>query len=154
MRKSESDRRKRAFEDGLLSSPPGTILPSQFFKLVGAQTFSSEQRLLLAVLADAINVLSDYLASPNPLKRKSFHEASSWVFTRCLTSPLSFDHVCDALGMDFKSLRKRLSGLVSEGGSSLLRLRPKETIRMQGPTPNRVRRDRRRAHQGRNAGAY
>ena len=146
--------RKMALEDGLLSSPPDIILPSQFFKLVGAQTFSSEQRLLLAVLADAINVLGDYLASPNPLKRKSFYEASSWVFAPGITSPLSFDHVCDALGMDVKSARKRLSGLVSEGGSSLLRLRPKETTRKQGPTPDRVRRDRRRAHQGRNAGAY
>jgi len=154
MSKSESDRSERAFEDGVWSSFPDTILPSQFFESVGAQTFSSEQRLMIAILADALNVLSDYQVSPNPLKRKSFNEASSWVFARGITSLLSFDHVCDALGMDVESLRKRLSGLVSEGGSGLLRLRPKETIRMQGPTPNRVRRRRRRAHQGRSARAY
>jgi|SRR5208282_475579 len=149
-----SGSRKVAFEDGLVSSPPGTILPSQFFELVGAQTFSSEQRLMLAILADAINVLSDYRVSPNPCKRRSFNEASRWVFARGITSALSFDHVCEALGMDVESLRKRLSGLFSERGSTLLRLKPKQTTRMQGPTPNRVRRGRRRAHQGRIARAY
>src|SRR6266851_7305279 len=38
-----------------LSRIPDAILPSQFFESVGARTFSSEQRLMLAVLADAIS---------------------------------------------------------------------------------------------------
>ena len=41
-----------------LSRIPDTILPSQFFASIGARTFSSEQRLMLAVLADAINVFA------------------------------------------------------------------------------------------------
>src|SRR5208282_4241793 len=141
--------RKMALEDGLLSSPPDTILPSQFFELVGAQSFSGEQRLMLAILADALNVLSGYRASPNPLKRKSFNEARRWVFARGITSPLSFNHVCDGLGMNVESLRKRLSGLFSGRGSTLLRLKPKQTTRMQGLTVNSVRRERRRPRQGR-----
>jgi hypothetical protein len=129
-------------------------LPSQFFELVGAQTFSSEQRLMLAILADAINVLSDYRVSPNLRKRNSFNEASSWIFARGMTSPLSFDHVCDALGVDAESLRKRLSDLVSKHGSTLLRLRLKEAGRIQCLTVNRVRRARRRAHQSRTSRAF
>src|SRR5713101_5960993 len=137
--------KKVASEDDLLSPLPDVLLPSQFFELVGAQTFSSEQRLMLAILADAINVLGS-ADSSNLRKRKSFNEASSWVFANGMTSPLSFDHVCNALGMDAGSLRRRLSELVSENGGTLLRLRLKEASRMQRLTVNRVRRSRRRAH--------
>jgi hypothetical protein len=134
---------KVASEDDLLSPLPDVILPSQFFELVGAKAFSSEQRLMLAVLIDAINVLGDYRVSPNQRKRKSFNEASYWVFARGITSPLSFDHVCDALSVDAERLRKRLSRLRSEHSDTLLRLRVKTGGRMQCVTVNRVRRTRR-----------
>src|SRR6266481_928510 len=140
-----NDSIKAASEDDLLSPLPDVLLPSQFFELVSARTFSSEQRLMLAVLADAVNVLGS-TDSSNLRKRKSFNEASSWVFANGMTSPLSFDHVCNALGVDIESLRRRLSELVSEHGGSLLRLRLKEASRMLRPTVIRVRRSRRRAH--------
>src|SRR5216684_5662970 len=142
----QNDSRKEAFEDGLLNPLPDVLLPSQFFESVGAQTFSCEQRLMLAVLADAINVLGS-TDSSNLRKRNSFNEAWSWVFTKSITSSLSFDHVCDALGVDAESLRRRLSELVSEHGGSLLRLRLKEASRMQRPTLIRDRRSRLRVHQ-------
>jgi hypothetical protein len=41
--------------DGDLTS--AALLPSQYFGSIGARTFSSEQRLMLAVLVDAINQL-------------------------------------------------------------------------------------------------
>ena len=125
-------------------SIPDTILPSQFFESVGARTFSSEQRLMLAVLTDAINLLGS--TSSSNLRRRSYNEAWSWVFAKRITSSLSFDHVCDALGVDAEGLRKRLSVLVSEHGGSLLRLRLKQASRMQRPTVIRVRGSRCRAH--------
>ena len=140
-----NDSRKAASEDDPLSPLPDVLLPSQFFESVSAHPFSSVQRLMLAILADAINVLGSRDSS-NLGKRKSFNEASSWVFANGITSPLSFDHVCNALGVDIESLRRRLSELVSEHGSSLLRLRLKEASRMQRPTVIRVRGSRRRAH--------
>ncbi len=127
-----------------LSHIPDTILPSQFFESVGARTFSSEQRLMLAVLADAINLLGS--SDSSKLRRRSYNEAWLWVFAKRITSSLSFDHVCDALGINAESLRRRLSELVSERGGSLLRLRLKEASRMQRPSVIRVRRSRRRAH--------
>jgi hypothetical protein len=117
-------------------SIPDTILPSQFFESVGAQTFSSEKRLMLAVLADAINLLR----SSNLRRRNSFNEAWSWVFANRITTALSFDHVCDVLGLDAESLRRRLSESVSEHGTNFRRLRFSETGRRHGPTVNRVRR--------------
>src|SRR5258708_37578979 len=140
--------RKGSSEADLRSPLQDVLMPSQFFELVGSQTFSSEQRLMLAVLADAINVLGS-VDSSNLRKRDSFNEASSWVFSNGITSPLSYDHVCNALGVDAESLRRRLSELVSEHGGTLLRLRLKEASRMQRLTVNRVRQRKPRAHQGR-----
>ncbi len=140
----QSDSRKEAFDNGRLNPLPDVLLPSQFFESVGARTFSSEQRLMLAVLADAINLLGS--TDSLNLRRRSYNEAWSWVFAKRITSSLSFDHVCDALGINAESLRRRLSELVSEHGGSLLRLRLKEASRMQRPTVIRVRGSRRRAH--------
>ena len=109
---------------------------------------------MLAVLFDAINVLGDSRGSPTRRKRKSFYDASSWVFADGVTSALSFDHVCDALSVDAKGLRRRLSELLSQHNGTLLRLRLKEGGRMQRVTGERVRRSRRRALQGRSSGAY
>ena len=48
-------------------------------------------------------------SSTNRDKRQSFNEASFWIFAKVIfTSSLSFDHVCEALGLDAKSLRRRL----------------------------------------------
>ena len=80
-------------------------------------------------------------------KRNSFNEAWSWFFAKGASCPLSFDSVCDALGIDAKGLRWRLSELVAGRGGSPLRLRLKEASRMQRLTVNRVRRrDPRRVH--------
>ncbi len=94
---------------------------------------------MLAVLADAVNVLRGYRASPYRERRNPFKEALSWVFAkRGIISPLSFEHVCDALGMDAESLRRRLSELVSEHGRNSRKLRLKEIGRRANIT--RVRR--------------
>lgn len=126
---------------------PDVILRSQFFELVGTRALSSEQRLMLAVLADAINVVQEYSGSASLRKRNSFNEAWNWFFTKGVTCPLSFDNVCDALAMDAQGLRWRLSELVAGRGGTPLRLRLKEASRMQRLTVNRVRRrDPRRMH--------
>jgi hypothetical protein len=131
------------FQDDLLGSLPDVLLPSQFFEAAGAQTFSSEQRLMLAVLTDAINIMGEYRVSPNHLKRDAFDEASAWVFGNGMTGPMSFDHVCDALGVNAEALRKKLSKLDSQPGETLLRRRLKEGGRALCLTVNRIRRRRR-----------
>jgi hypothetical protein len=119
---------------------PDVILRSQFFEMVGTRSLSSEQRLMLAVLADAINVVQEFGGSNSPRKRNSFNEAWNWFFAKGISSPLSFESVCDALGIDAQGLRWRLSELVAGRGGSPLRLRLKEASRMQRLTVNRVRR--------------
>ena len=126
---------------------PDVILRSQFFEMVGTRSLSSEQRLMLAVLADAINVVQEFGGSSSLRKRNSYSEAWDWFFTKGVSCPLSYVSVCDALGIDAEGLRWRLSELIAGRGGSPLRLRLKEASRMQRLTVNRVRRrDPRRMH--------
>ena len=120
------------------------VLPCQYFESVGTRTFSSEQRLMLAVLADAINVLQGHRVSIYGGKHNPFNEALSWVFgERRVTSLLSFDHVCDALGLDTGNLRKRLREVVSGHAGNFRKLRLAQTGQRIAPAITRVRRRRR-----------
>ncbi|HEY6419068.1 MAG TPA: hypothetical protein VIX59_08700 [Candidatus Binataceae bacterium] len=136
---------------------PDVILRSQFFELVGPHSLSSEQRLMLAVLADAINIVQDFHRSTSARKKSSFAEAWHWIFAKgAVACPLSFENVSDALGIDAESLRWRLKALVANGSTSArltpLRLRLKEASRMQRLTVNRIRRrEPRRGHQSHRA---
>src|SRR5579863_8266711 len=87
------------------------ILPSQFFGAMGGGGLCSEQRLMLAVLVDAINILQGWNRMGSARKRRAFAEAGQWVNTRGTSYPFAFDSVCDALGIDPEILRGRLSGL-------------------------------------------
>jgi hypothetical protein len=121
------------------------ILPSQYFESVGSGGLSGEQRLMLAVLVDAINVLQSWQGGGSARKRRNFAEAAQWVNTPGTSHPFSFDSVCDALEIDSELLRSRLRVLTVRSGNSarrpaLAHLRLKELSRGQHMTANRVRR--------------
>ncbi|HVB82253.1 MAG TPA: hypothetical protein VNE82_20160 [Candidatus Binataceae bacterium] len=119
------------------------ILPSQFFELVGKNRFTSEQRLMLAVLADAINILHDGRGALSARRRRLFIEAARWVMAQGGKVPFSFDNVCDALEISSEALRYRLSSLAAGAADArlpLARLRLKEAGRLQHITVNRSRR--------------
>src|SRR5208337_3238439 len=130
-------------------STPDIILPSQYFALTGTHSLSSEQRLMLAVLVDAVNILQSCRPNGSARKRGLFTEAHEWVFTHGSPRPFSFENVCDGLGNDPESLRRRLSDL--SNSRTPIRLRLKESGRAHNVTVNRVRhrarRSRRRAQQ-------
>jgi hypothetical protein len=122
---------------------PDVILKSQFFDTIGKRALTSEQRLMLAVLADAINLVQEGHRSISPRKRSSFSEAKNWIFQSGVRCPLSFENVCDALAIDADALRWRVAALISghpEAMPTQLRLRRKEASRVQRLTVNRVRR--------------
>jgi hypothetical protein len=123
-------------------STPDIILPSQYFELTGTHRMSSEQRLLLAVLVDAINILQGWRQAASVRKRNMFAETEQWVFSPGGGQPFSFESVCEGLGIDAKRLRHQLSNLPSH--DKPIRLRLKESSRVQRVTVNRVRRRSRR----------
>jgi|SRR5215469_11537037 len=123
----------------------GIILPSQYFGAVGSVGLSGEQRLMLAVLVDAINVLHSWQGGGNGRKRQNFAEAAQWVNTRGTCHPFSFDSVCDALEIDSGLLRSRLHVLTIRSANSARRLtsahlRLKELSRSQRVTATRAHR--------------
>ena len=120
--------------DGDLTS--AALLPSQYFGSIGARTFSSEQRLMLAVLVDAINLV---LRGNRDRNRSASEEASSWIFASGVARWLSFDLACDALGLNPEWLRERLFALVSQRGN-LRRITIREEGRPRTVTFNTPRR--------------
>jgi hypothetical protein len=120
------------------------ILPAQYFGALGTVGLSSEQRLMLAVLVDAINLLHGWQRVGNARKRRAFAEAAQWVNTRGTTYPFSFDSVCDALEIDSAVLCARLRtvtiGLAHSSRPPFGHLRLKELSRAHHMTANRLRR--------------
>jgi len=120
------------------------ILPLQYFGALGSVGPSGEQRLMLAVLADAINVLRSWRGGGSARKRLNFAEAAQWVNSPGTTHPFSFDSVCDALEIDPELLRSRLRVLTVRSANSarrpaLARLRLKEWSRRHQLSANRLR---------------
>ena len=85
------------------------ILPSQYFDVSGGHRLTGEQRLMLALLADAINVYQQGVLSRNTRKRLLFIDAERWITAsaKCRHA-FSFDTVCDALGINPSLLRRRM----------------------------------------------
>src|SRR6204780_1765374 len=79
---------------------PDVILRSQFFEMVGTRSLSSEQRLMLPGLADAINVAQEFGGDASLRKPTSLNEAGNQVFAKGVSCPLVFLRLCDALGID------------------------------------------------------
>jgi hypothetical protein len=56
------------------------------------------KRLMLAVLEDALRCIQTYTESPNPVHRKAFAEAETWILDRKAQGPFAFGVICDVLG--------------------------------------------------------
>jgi hypothetical protein len=99
------------------SSRDGILLPSQYF---GAPGFCSEQRLMLSVLVDAINILKAWTRRGSRCHRQAFAEASHWIIKKGTRDSFSFDSVCGVLGIGSEMARKRLQGLTDGRTNSLI----------------------------------
>ena len=86
------------------------ILPSQYFDVSGGHRLTAEQRLMLALLADAINVYQQGVVSRATRKRLLYLDADRWIMMSARTAPhaFSFNTVCEALGINAGVLRRRL----------------------------------------------
>ena len=87
------------------------MLPSQYFGAMGSRAMSGEQRLMLAVLVDAINVVQSWRGTGSARKRRDFAEAAQWVNSPGTKHPFSFDSVCDALEINSELLRFALESI-------------------------------------------
>ena len=84
------------------------ILPSQYFDSSGGYRMSGEQRLMLALLADAINVYQQGVLSRSTRKRLLYIDAERWITGSNQKLPFSFENVCDALSINPSVLRRKM----------------------------------------------
>jgi hypothetical protein len=85
---------------------PNVILPSQDVR--ARKPLTPEQRLMIAVLRDAINCLEKYRFATNYRGRRLFGEVTQWLGARDGAWPYSFESICEVLGLDANAVRQRL----------------------------------------------
>lgn len=85
---------------------PDTILPDQFCS--ASRSLSGEQRLMLAVLLDAMHIYTQHVAEWQHEKRRLWVETRRWFDSKDRTWPCSFERVCEALDVDPDRLRLAL----------------------------------------------
>ena len=85
------------------------ILPCQYYDVSGGHRLTGEQRLMLALLTDAINVYQKGALSRMTTARRLYVDAEQWILAdRSVGSALTFDTVCEALGINSSLLRRRI----------------------------------------------
>ena len=87
---------------------PDTLLPEQFFTLLGRKPFQGEKRLLLAMLEDAVHCFQTYLLARKPHERRLFQEAEEWIDSRDSQWFFSFENICEILSIHPGRLRDAL----------------------------------------------
>jgi hypothetical protein len=82
------------------------ILPSQHFEPRGKP--APEQRLMIAVLHDALDCLEKYRFATADHGRRLFQEAKQWFLAEDTGWPYSFECICGFLDLDPTAVRQRL----------------------------------------------
>ncbi|MBV8358413.1 MAG: hypothetical protein JO189_10815 [Deltaproteobacteria bacterium] len=91
------------------SAESDLILPCQYCDVSSGYGLSGEQRLMLALLTDALNVYQRGALSRLTRLRRLYIDAERWFLAdRADCNAFSFTTVCDALGINPKLLRRRI----------------------------------------------
>jgi hypothetical protein len=107
------------------------ILPCQYCDVSGGYGLSGEQRLMLALLTDALNVYQKGALSRLTRLRRLYIDAERWILAdRADCNAFTFTTVCDALGINPELLRRciinwkhTVCGQQRDHSSSRLRLK-------------------------------
>ena len=88
------------------TTQPGVVLPSQYYGPPRKQT--PEQRLMIAVLQEALDCFAKYRFATDMHGRRLFDEARQWLLASEPDWPYSFERICAALDLDSAAVRQRL----------------------------------------------
>jgi hypothetical protein len=91
--------------DGGLSGPADPVVNEQFFKS-GFRT--GEERLMLAVLQDAVKCFQEHVLAQHLWEKKLFEEAESWILEKNTNWLFSFENICDTLRLNPDYIRRGL----------------------------------------------
>ena len=82
------------------------ILPSQQFG--PRRKHAPEQRLMIAVLQDALDCVEKYRFAKDPRGRRLFDDAKQWMLAAETDWPYSFECICAVLDLNSDAVRQRL----------------------------------------------
>jgi hypothetical protein len=85
--------------------PADPVVIEQFFKN-GIRL--REERLMLAVLQDAVECFQDYVLAQYVWEKKLFREAEDWIWERGTDWPFSFENICETLQLNPDYIRRGL----------------------------------------------
>jgi len=87
--------------DDSIHTTPDDVLPVQFAELLQRSTeLAPEQRLMGAVLQDAIRVFCQNAGAQMTRARRLFGETTEWFESSDVSWPFSFENICDVLVLD------------------------------------------------------
>ena len=106
-----------------------TILPEQFFSLREQRGWTGEQRLMAAILVDALAVYSRPAAPVTADRARVLRQTQRWLLSNDRKSTCSFLRVCEVLGLEPDAVRRHLH----EGGEEAMRGRKLVFSRLKSP---------------------
>ena len=88
---------------------PDVLTSHYFFKVYQQKSqWGPEERLMFAVLTDAVECFQKYHCGQSRRSRVLFAEATEWIQSRDASWPFSFEQICQALNFDPSYLRMGL----------------------------------------------
>lgn len=90
----------QAFNVQSLEGAGAAFLPDQSPRSWRPEALRPEQRLMLAVLRDAVQVFQVCGTSAATRERRLFREADEWFAAADCSDPFGFGTICDVLGFD------------------------------------------------------
>ncbi len=66
----------------------------------GKEAWEAEERLMLAVLVNAVEYFQRYVLAQNHVDRKLFREAEDWIFKKNGIGFFPFENICKTLQLD------------------------------------------------------
>ena len=89
---------------------PDILTSDQYFQLYRHKAhLDPEEKLMFAVLTDAIECFQKYHGASAHRARRLFTEAEAWISRRDYTWPYSFENICETLNIDPNYLRLGLT---------------------------------------------
>lgn len=128
----------KTYTDGLTTLfQPETLLPTQFFAALGQKARAQgERRLMVAILADALECFQKHFWATDSRGRQLCADAERWLLSDDTTWLFSFVNICHTLGIHPLFLRRGLAQWKAQQlaphGSELRHARSNSTLRSAG----------------------
>ena len=94
--------RKITYEQALVANGYAALDPADLGvieKLFKKDIREGEEKLMLAVLENAVEYFQKYIFARNPSGKKLFQEAEQWFLEKDSESFFSFENICETLGL-------------------------------------------------------